>query len=281
MDDPFLPWWSVLLLGMWSAAVTVWIHPSVHREMRVWAGLLTLVYIGLIFMALGGGPAVPNGKTTTSSHFGSRDLFLTVLIAISLTASVCSIGRLSSQCRTLCYVLLTLTNSGICVLLKQPEVAMGLVIVAGLNGRPLVRQWMRQKAVDWPDKLAEFTRFTPVPPDQQSEFGLIGSLTAIMALVLLGTISFSIHFETLGSTSSRSQNGLPTPDEIDRVLRKQADSNSGTSVIVLVLDRRADVVVLMAVIVFLVLAMSMTEPASAPMMASAQAELPRQPGEQS
>ena len=53
MDEPFLPWWLVLLLGMWAVALAVWQHPSVHREVRLWAGFLILVYSGLIFLALG------------------------------------------------------------------------------------------------------------------------------------------------------------------------------------------------------------------------------------
>ena len=267
MKDSFLPWWCVLLLVMWSAAVTVWIHPKVHREMRIWGGLLTLVYCGLIFMAMGGMPVAGAGKVTSSSSIGLHGVCLFILIAVSLMAGVCSIGRLSARCRTLCHVLLTISNAGICFLLQQPEVAMGLLVVAGVKGWPLVRRWMRQRPEEWPDVLAEFTQFISGTPDNLGEFSLIGSLTALVALVLVGTISFSTRFEHPQSAMIPSQNGFSAAEQNDRILGKPSTPGSKNAIDE-AFGRRADVVVLMTVIVFLGMAMLMTEPATGPLMAS-------------
>ena len=272
MDEPFLPWWSLVLLGMWAIALALWVHPSVHRETRLWAGLLTLVYMVLIFIALGGTP-----RTTASSEsaaaFGVVDLFLALGIAISLTASVWSLGRVSLRCRRSCYCVVTLSNAIICFLVKQPEVAIGLLFVAGLSIHPLIRDWPRQELLLWKNRLAEFTQFSQaaVPLEQRGQSVLIGIVTGSLAFTILGTISFSLHVETNGAASRPRSSALPSRDQIVEILGKQFGSQPEVSLIDLALGARADLVVLMAVVVLIYLAMSTSEP-SPPISGSLVAE---------
>lgn len=261
MDELFLPWWTVLLLGMWAAALTLWMHPSVHREIRFWAGVSTLVYLVLIFLALGGGHAAAGSATTDSSRFRLFNLVLAFGIAISLLASVWSLGRVSLPCKQICYVVLTFADAGICALFQQFEVSIGLLIVSGLTARSLIRKWSRQETVSWHERLAEFVKFAniPVPPERRGEFALIGGLAGLMAFALLGTISFSLHIETTRSTSNQRQSALPSRDQIERVLGKPPFGKNAASVIDLAFGARSDLVVLMAIAVFLALAISLTE----------------------
>lgn len=260
MDELFLPWWTVLLLGMWAAALTLWIHPSVHREMRFWAGISTIVYLALIFIALGGGSKVTSVAPETP-WFSLRNLGLAIGFAISLLASVWSLGRVSLATKQSCYSVLTFANASICVFLQQFEVAMGLLVVAGLTVRPLIQAWTLSGPVTWRERLDGFIQFLnfPIPPERRGEFGLIGGIAGLMAFTLLGTISYSIHFEMTRSTSNQHQSALPSQEQIQTVLGKQQSMNKSVSVVDLLLGARSDLVVLMAIVVFLTLAISMID----------------------
>ena len=61
MVESRLPWWLVLLLGVWVAGLTVWSWPRAQRQVRWGAGLLSLVYLVLLVTALGGDPRIVLG----------------------------------------------------------------------------------------------------------------------------------------------------------------------------------------------------------------------------
>ena len=116
MDEPFLPWWLMLLLAMWATAFAVWRQPAFHREVRLWAGLLTLVYVALIFLALGFGAHRPSAGPSPLANVRLLDLGLAICIVTSLAASVWIFGGIAVRGRQVCYVILTLANAAYCVL---------------------------------------------------------------------------------------------------------------------------------------------------------------------
>ena len=261
MDEPFLPWWLVLLLGMWAGALAVWQHPSVHREIRLWAGLSTLVYLGLIFLALGVRPRV---TAVASSHLVSDRIVnfgLAVCIIASLTAGVWMLGRIATRSRHLCYVVLTLSNAGFCFLVRAPELAVGLLAVAGLTSWPLIRKSMRARFRSSRESLTELFRFIdePVPRESVGEFWLIGGLNGILACALIGTIAYSLRIETSRPSASPRYTALPSRDYLDRIHSLENDSTEKTALLDLAFGQRADVVVLMAGIVFLSLATTLND----------------------
>ena len=261
MDQLFLPWWTVLLLGMWAAAITLWIHPSVHREMRFWAGISTVVYLVLIFIALGGGPHVKASGVPVSSPFSLANLALAAGFAVTLIASVWTLGRVSQKSKQVCYVVLTLANAGIVFLFQQVEVGIGLLIVAGLNLWPLIQKGSFPWRVSWPERFADFVHLMRLEGRSETpgEFGLIGGVTGLMVFTLLGTISFSSRVEATRTTSSQRQSAPPSREQIETVLGKHKPAGNHVSVVDLLFGARSDLVVLMAIIVFLTLAISMID----------------------
>ena len=267
MDDPFLPWWLVLLLGMWGVALTLWRHRAVDREFRLWAGLATLVYCGMIFLALGG-----RGQLGATASVPVSDILLYVLIAISLTASVWTISRFVFPSRQLAYVLLVLANSSLCFYWHQVEVGLGLLVIAGLNSVPLVRTFAGQKVPEFRELFVQFTRFpfTRIEgsldlneDENPGESILTGGLTCVAALLLLGTVSYGERAETSRAVSSPRHSILPSPDLLAQIFPTRPQPERAATVGDLILGIRSDVVVLLMVIIFLNLAMTMTAHANA------------------
>ena len=255
MDDPFLPWWLVLLLGMWGVALTLWRHPAVDREFRLWAGLATLVYCGMIFLAMGG-RSQPGG----TSSLQISDLLFYVLVAISLTASVWSISRFAFPSRQIAYVLLAVANASLCSYWNQIEVGLGLLLIAGLKCVPLGRTFVSQKVSGFRELLGQLTRVENrmVEDENPGEFILIGGLTCVAALLLLGTVSYGERAETSRAVSSPRHSILPSPELLAQVLPSRPQSGRAATVGDLIMGVRSDIVVLLMVIVFLNLAMTMT-----------------------
>jgi len=265
MNDPLIPWWLVLLLGMWAVALTLWVHPNVHREVRLWSGLSTLVYLALIFLAIGANlhQDLPSLSPTALSRLA--DISFAICLAVSLTASVYCLGRISLPCRRLAYLVHTLANACLCVLLQQPEVAFGLLIVVCVVAKPLIRRFTIPELNCVRHWLMTATRFTeePVSSAKKSEYWLIGGLVSILAFTLLGTISLTLRGEMLRVASSPGHTALPTRDRLNQVLSNRNGPDRVASPLGLAFGRRSDLVVLMTVIIFLYLAMSMahdTEP---------------------
>lgn len=261
MDEPFLPWWLVLLLGMWAVALAVWQHPAVHREVRLWAGLSTLVYLGLIFMALGIRPRLnpadpPSLVSTRVVHAGQA-----ICICVSLTASVWMLGRLAPRSRHLCYVVLTTSNAGFCFLARAPELAVGLLVIVGLSSWPLIRKGLQGGFRSPRESLADLLRFTSeqVPRENIGEFWLIGGLNGILACVLIGTLAYSLRIETSRPVASPRYTALPSRQYLDRIHSLEKSSADKPALLDLAFGQRADVVVLMAVIVFVSLASTLIE----------------------
>lgn len=254
MAESYLPWWLILLVGMWAIALVVWQHPSVHRELRWWAGLLTLVYMGFFFVALG---KTPSATATSSAAVALPALSMAGLglcMMISLSAGVWYVGRASELSRHFGYVVITLANCGVAFLMRAPEVAIGLSIVAGLEARRCflrLRQFRPENpARHWLSSLMQFHQ-QEVPRDQTGIVWVIGGLGAVLACLLLGTVGYAMRYETSRTVASTRLPSLPS-----RILSDQQKSPAAdhASLVDVIFGSRADVVVLLSVIVFLGLA---------------------------
>ena len=260
MDEPFLPWWLVLLLGMWAASLAIWQQPSLHREIRMWAGLLNLVYLGLIFLALGFVPRLVGPGSSFLLQIRMTDVGAAICVPCSLVAGVGMLGRISLRGRCICYLVLTISNSIFCFLIQGPEIAIGLLFVAIASAKPLVQEWFRTSSrapLEW---LAELFRFTDEPSEISGKFWLIAGMNGILAFVLMGTLAYSLRIETTRNTSSPRYSALPARDQLVWVQSSPSESIREPKLLELAFGHRADVVVMMAAIVFLYLAMSLKDP---------------------
>ncbi len=303
MDDPLLPWWSILLLGLCAVALTVWMHPTVHREVRLWAGLSTLVYLALIFVAMGGNPLSGSSGTSPSFNIRAMDLVATICGAVSITACVWILGPIGHRCRQICYVIFTIANATVCGIAGHAEIAIGLLVVAAFSSRLLAMEFARRTPSSLRECLTDFITFTHktysdapsasangavtknviVPeavtsmvfprdprtifsddglsPDcerrkNQDESWLIGGLFLISALALVGTVSYSLRVDTLRTTASLRHTSLPSHRELDQILAKGKTSRRDMNLTRMALGVRADIVVLLVVIIFLRMAMT-------------------------
>ena len=160
MDDPLLPWWSILLLGLCAVALTVWMHPTVHREVRLWACLSTLVYLALIFVAMGGNPLSGTAGAPSTLNIRALDLVATTCGAVSIAACVWILGPIRHRCRQMCYVIFTISNATICGVTGHAEIAIGLVVVGAFSSRLLVMELARKPPPSLRECLIDFIAFT-------------------------------------------------------------------------------------------------------------------------
>ena len=260
MNDPFIPWWLVLLLGMWAVALALWVHPNVHREVRLWSGLSTLIYLALIFFALPAQPAPHELPMVTHSALSrAADLGFAVCLAASLAASVYCSGRVSLKCRRVGYLIHILANACICLFLHQPEVAFGLLIVFGVVLRPLIRNVSIPNSTSVHRWLISALQFGdgPVSSGKQGENWLVGGLVSILAFTFFGSIFYSLRSEISRVASSPRYSALPIRERLNEILVSQNRHDRTASLVDLAFGSRSDLLVLMTVLVFLLLAMSM------------------------
>ncbi|WP_373653102.1 MULTISPECIES: hypothetical protein [unclassified Schlesneria] len=252
MDDPFLPWWLVLLLGMWAVALTLWHSPQVHREIRLWAGLATLVYCVMIFLALGGGQA------GAVSPLKAGDLIPFSLMAIGITAAVAVMSRLLFEGRQLAYVLLAVANALLCFYWKQFEAGLGLLAIGTIRSVSLVQIFARQERQSVREHLVQLTTIQPgsSSDDNRGDYLLIGSLTVVVALLLIGTLAYAVRTETARAISSPRHAILPPAELLSEVFAPQPPTQDRPRLSELLVGARADIIVLLTVVVFLHLAMT-------------------------
>ena len=259
MNDPFIPWWLVLLLGMWAVALALWVHPNVHREVRLWSGLSTLIYLALIFFALPANSRHDLPLVAHSTLSRVADFSFAVGLAASLIASVYCSGRVSLRCRRVGYLVHTFANACVCAFLHQPEVALGLLIVFGVVARPLVRNVSIPNSTSvrrWLTSAIEF-RGGPVSSEKRGENWLVGGVVSILAFTFFGTIFYTQRCEISYVASSPRHSVLPIRDRLNEILVNQTGPGRAASSLDLALGSRSELLVLMTVIVFLLFAMSM------------------------
>lgn len=262
MGEPFLPWWLVLLLGMWSTALTLWRHPSVPRELCGWSGLATLIYSGLILLALVTGvPSTDSPVPTGGAPHLSVRWGLSICCMVVLATSIWIVGRTTTDSRRLCYTVLTAANAAVCALLGSPEIAVGLIFV-GICSVP--KEWLRH--FRQPTRGSHF-RFKqvfaltgPESVSHRSEETLIaGMLSIVSACLVIGTLAYSLRVETSRVATSTRYSTLPAPLIHDRLQSAVGETDHKESSLQLASGRRGDILVLLAVLAFISLAAARSE----------------------
>jgi hypothetical protein len=262
MGEPFLPWWLILLLGMWATALTLWRHPSIPRELCWWSGLATLIYSALILVALI--PGIPSNVSSATSAIGTNSLVrweLMLCCAVTLSTGIWIVGRTSTGSRCLCYVILTITNGGACALLGSPELAIGLVFVGLLSLRTRWLSELQLITADGRRRLKQIFELALAETTTQrsDESWISGLLSIVSACLLIGTLAYSLRIETSRVTTSTRYSALPTQLIRDRLSSPADETARQVSALQLSTGSRGDLLVLLAVITFISLAAARSE----------------------
>ena len=247
MDDARIPWWLVLLLGVGVAGLAVWQSSRWKLQVRMGAGALALVYLALLAFAIGGDPR----PVAAMRAWQISDLPVFGLCGLSLTAAVLLIGRPSFRGQLVWFGVLTFANAGICVavgiigiasiLLAMGVAVMILLVKECRNGHGLTAAEL------WPTAITESIESPYLP-------WLAGGTGLVMAVALIGTTYYGLHAESARATPTRRHSALPSRARIRTVLNIQPDEERSTGLIDQAFGRRADVAVLLAVLVFVSLA---------------------------
>ncbi|WP_010586351.1 hypothetical protein [Schlesneria paludicola] len=265
MEESYLPWWLIVLLGMWVASFAVWQHPRVHREIRVWSGIASWVYLLLIFVALG------IGLTNSGFSFLPRDIIqggLAICISLGLAASVWMRGRFTADSQSISYVLMTLASAGFCLSVGAMWMAAGLCLVAAIAAKPLmgelIRIWRSVSPDEGRQRWRNLVRFRPASHSSEwsDTFWLSGILNGVLACVLVGTLAYSIRVETTRINRSPRHSTLPSQEQLMRFHRRHSPLPPESPRLELSIGSRVDLIVLLSGIVFLCLSMSLDEFAS-------------------
>ena len=254
MAESHLPWWLVLLLGVWVAGLSVWSWPRAQRQVRWGAGLLSLVYLVLLFVALGGDPRVGSTGGAVSRGWTAASWSLLASSAVALLAAVCLLGRPAPRGQLMWFVVLTLANAASCFVCGSAGVGWTLLCLAAVTGIVLaceLRQGSRLLWSEWlpaPGHFAPQSAFTPV--------ALVGATGFVLALLLVGTLGHVMRVETSRATASHRFSAIPSADRVRAALETDAVHPATSGPFELLFGRRADVLVLLAALAFLVLAMS-------------------------
>ena len=254
MAESRLPWWLVLLLGVWVSGLSLWSWPRAQRQVRWGAGLLSLVYLVLLFMALGGDSravptagAVPRGMAVVSWSF-------LVSSTVTLLAGVCLLGRPSPNGQLIWFIVLTLGNSANCFVCGSVSIGCALLMLVAVTGVALAYESGQDARPKWSDWLPASN---PVAVQSASTpIGLVGVTGFVLALLLVGTLGYVMRVETSRATASHRFSAIPSADRVRAALETEAVPSSTAGPFELAFGRRADVIVLLAALTFLVLAMN-------------------------
>ena len=263
MNESRLPWWLVLLLGVWIAALSVWGSPRAAREVRWGAGLLSLVYLALIFLALGGDPralptlsaAVPRGVMAAVSA---------ICAGIALLAGVCLLGQPTWRGRLMGFLIFTVANGLNCFAIGVASVGGTLLVASLVLAMVLVRELGRD---DWPSVSGWLRELIPVSSRTATEAtnteihlpsttraGLAGATGIVLALLLVGTLRYVMRLETSRAVASHRFSALPSDERVRATWKSEVTGQSTVGPFELLFDQRADVIVLLTVMAFLALA---------------------------
>ena len=248
MVESRLPWWLVLLLGVWVAGLSVWSWPHAKKELRWGAGLLSLVYLVLLFTALGGDSraaqlsgTVPRGGAVASWPF-------VVSSAAAGLAVVMLLGRPTGRGQSGWFLVLTVANAASCFVCGAAGVGGTLLAVSSVIGLMLARELLRGARPKWDEWL-------PSPQTVAISIGLVWATGFVLALLLVGTLRYTVRVETSRDIASHRFSAIPSVDRVRSALESDATPRSRSGPFELAFGRRADVIVLLAALAFLVLAM--------------------------
>jgi hypothetical protein len=248
MVESRLPWWLVLLLGVSVAGMSVWSWPRAKREIRWASGLLSLVYLVMLCWALGSDPRAGPAPGAVSRGAANGSWLFGITTAMAVMAGVFLLGRPSGRGQLAWFFLLTMGNAASCFVCGAASIGGALLAIAAMIGIVL-RQELRQGA------RPMFSEWFPAPQSGSMSIGLVSATGFVLALLLVGTLRYTVRVETSRATSSHRFSAIPSVDRVRSVLQSEAAPDSKVVSFELAFGRRADVIVLLAALAFLVLAM--------------------------
>jgi hypothetical protein len=258
MDESRLPWWLVVLLGVWVIALTVWQSSRWKPEIRWRAGGLSLVYLGLLVFALfrDPRPVTSASDAIISTRWNAAEIVRVLASLIAITAALFILAGPSRRGGLIWFAVLSLANAAICFASGAMAAAVGLGLLAMAGLIPLARKNRRRGYISLRELLPE-TRPAAIHAFPFSPL-LVGATGFALAILLVGTVRYSLRAEASRATASRRYSALPTATRIHSVLGTDVASERSTTVLDLATGRRADVVVLLAVLTFVSLASTMS-----------------------
>jgi len=251
MDESRIPWWLVLLLGIGVAGLAVWQSSRWKMQLRLGSGALALVYLTLLAFAIGRDP-----RSGAAMAWQVSEMLKIGLCGVSLMAAVLLMGRPSFRGQLVWFGLLTFANAGICFASGMLGIASmlammgGTVVVLlskGCRGSPPLTA-----AELWPASMTEPGGESPFLP------WLAGGAGLLLAVALIGTTHHALHAESARATPTRRYSALPSRARIQTVLNLHADEKRSAGLMDQTFSRRADVAVLLAVLVLVSLASTMS-----------------------
>ena len=251
MVESRLPWWLVLLLGVGVVALTVWSWPHSKREVRWGAGLLSLAYAVLLFMARGGDPRA--GPVAAAEPLEKAVVSWSFLVSgtIALLAGFLLLGRPRPRGQLTWFSVLTTANAASCLACGSAGAGWSLLLMSGATIVVLVIELRRG---DRPS-LNEWFPITKTDDRPSSSVELVGATGFLLALLFVGTLAYVIRVETTRTTATHRYSAIPSADRVRAGLAAGHGTESHAVPFALVLGRRADVIVLLSVLAFLALAM--------------------------
>jgi hypothetical protein len=257
MDDSRIPWWLVLLVGIGVTGLAVWQSARWKLPIRLGAGALAMLYLVLLAIAVGGDP-----RGMATARTGSlKEVLTTLLGGLSVTSAVLLSGRPAFRGQLVWFGLMSLANAGICFAWETVGIA-SLLVIAGFTSLVLLVKECRSggplKSSDcWPRPPFEPAGSPSNPVDESLHVSVLaGAVGLVLGVALIGTSYFALHTESTRATMTRRHSALPSRTRVRSVLDIRPDVERSIPAIELAFGRRADVVVLLAVLAFVALAAS-------------------------
>ena len=128
--------------------------------------------------------------------------------------------------------------------------------------KTLLKEWHHADDRNWKDSLSELFQFCQetVVPEKKGESWLIGVLSGILCCTLMGTVAYSLRTEFVRNESSRMATVLPFREVVKQIHSTASHSANETSLLDFLITQRADIVVLISIIVFVALASKLRDP---------------------
>jgi hypothetical protein len=225
--------------------------------MRWGAGCLALVYLAMLAYAIGGDPHNNSGASLQPPTLRTVDGAVLIGGALCCIAATFLLGRLSLRGQLAWFGILSVGNAAVCFAIGSADVGWALLIAGAAMALALAKKCVTGRMLRGSQLLPETV------PNVDSEPGcvpwLAGGTGFLLALVLVGTSHYVAHAETTRATSSPRYSALPARARVRSVLAELIDGERSAAVLDLAAARRADVVVLLGVLMFVSLASAMSE----------------------
>jgi len=244
MDDSQIPWWLIVCMGIVTGGMAVWQSSRCHFQWRTGGGLLALLFLAILAVAMGGDP---RGGPMKPWRFA--DVVIVGLSVISVVATALLAGRPPLHGQLAWFATMSLANAGICFVTGARAIAVGLLIVGLAAAGMLLLKHRTFASIDlWP---------VPLPQDdgEAPTVNWLAGLTGLaLALILVGSNYYAQRAESTRATLTRRHSALPSRSRVRTLLNIQPDHERSLGLLDQLTGRRADVVVLLAVLAFVSLA---------------------------